>query len=199
MTAYLYTVFIVHLLVFATAFCRGVCYATFLLGIWRQALMYAPSELFLLEGTPAFYLVSLLKTTLLTSFPPVLYSKTVFIQYLASIFIATYRILQYKTFKAQGRQFYTCLSRSHYVQYSSFDSSTLVKLVWNNPLIRRKHLRLRLTELRATLIKEIIYHCISEANSTTRLASYPPSSQTLSPSYSYATRFANKVYFLRHQ
>ena len=79
MTAYLYTVFIVHLLVFATAFCRGVCYATFLLGIWRQALMYAPSELFLLEGTPTFYLVSLLKTTLLTSFPPVLYSKTVVI------------------------------------------------------------------------------------------------------------------------
>ena len=43
-------------------------------------------------------------------------------------------------------------------------------------------------ELKATLIMESIYHCVSEANSTSRLATYPPSSQALTPSY--ATRFA---------
>ena len=47
---------IVHLLICAIVFCRGVSYATFPSGIWRQALMFASRALFLREGTPTFYL-----------------------------------------------------------------------------------------------------------------------------------------------
>ena len=63
-------------------------------------------------------------------------------------------------------------------------SSTAAKMVWNSPIDSEETLETKMAEL----IKESIYHCVSEANSNGRLASYPPSSQALTPSY--ATRFA---------
>ena len=70
---------------------------------------------------------------------------------------------------------------------SSFDSSTAAKLVWNSPIDSEETFETKMAELKATLIKESIYYCVSEVNSTCRLATYPPSSQALTPSY--ATRF----------
>ena len=68
------------------------------------------------------------------------------------------------------------------------DSSTVVKFVWNSPIDSEETFETKMAELKAYPIMESIYHCVSEANSTSRLASYPPSSQALAPSY--ATRFA---------
>ena len=64
---------------------------------------------------------------------------------------------------------------------SSSDSSTVVKLVWNGPIDSEETFETKMAELKATLIKKSIYHCVSEANSTSHLASYPPSSQALTP------------------
>ena len=74
------------------------------------------------------------------------------------------------------------------IKSSSSDSSTAVKLVGNSPIDSEETFETKMAELKATLIKESIYHCVSEANSTSRLASYPPSSQASTPSY--GTRFA---------
>ena len=73
-------------------------------------------------------------------------------------------------------------------KYSSSDSSTVGKLVLYSPIDSEETLETKMAELKCTLIEENIYHCVSEANSTCRLASYSPSFQGLTPSY--ATRFA---------
>ena len=70
---------------------------------------------------------------------------------------------------------------------SSSDSSTASKLVWNSPIDSEETFETKMAELKAPIIKESTYHCVSGVNSTSRLASYPPSSQALN---NYATRFA---------
>ena len=45
-----------------------------------------------------------------------------------------------------------------------------------------------MAEMKTTLIKESIYHCVSESNSNDRLAARPRSADAQSPSY--ATRYA---------
>ena len=72
---------------------------------------------------------------------------------------------------------------------TSFDSSsTDVKLVWNIPLDSEETFEVKMAELKTTLIKESIYHCVSESNSNDRLAARPRSADAQSPSY--APRYA---------
>ena len=72
---------------------------------------------------------------------------------------------------------------------SSSDSSASVeaKLVWNSPLDAEEIFEVKMAELKATLIKESVYHCVSEKESNERLAVRPPRSQEGQPSY--ATRY----------
>ena len=72
---------------------------------------------------------------------------------------------------------------------SSSDSSASVeaKLVWNSPLDAEETFEVKMAELTATLIKESVYHCVSEKESNERLAVRPPRSQEGQPSY--ATRY----------
>ena len=72
------------------------------------------------------------------------------------------------------------------VKSSSSDSSTAVNLVWNSLIDSEETFETKM--VKANLIKEGINHFVKDANSTCSLASYPPSSQALTPSY--ATRFA---------
>ena len=50
---------------------------------------------------------------------------------------------------------------------SSSDSSASVeaKLVWNSPLDAEESFEAKMAELKATLIKESVYHCVSEKES----------------------------------
>ena len=70
----------------------------------------------------------------------------------------------------------------------STTSSTDVKLVWNSPLDSEETFEVKMAELKTTLIKESIFHCVSESNSNDRLAARPRSADAQSPSY--ATRYA---------
>ena len=51
---------------------------------------------------------------------------------------------------------------------SSDSSSNDVKVVWNSPLDSEETFDVKMAELKTTLIKESIYHCVSETNSNDR-------------------------------
>ena len=70
----------------------------------------------------------------------------------------------------------------------STDTSTEPKLVWNGPIDAEETFETKMSELKTKLIKESIYHCVSEKDSTNRIAGRPPLSQLTTPSY--ATHFA---------
>ena len=61
------------------------------------------------------------------------------------------------------------------------------KLVWNSPLDAEETFEVKMAELKATLIKESVYHCVYESESNKRLVVRPPHSQEGQPSY--ATRY----------
>ena len=64
---------------------------------------------------------------------------------------------------------------------SVFFASVEAKLVWSSPLDAEESFEVNMAELKATLIKESVYHCVSEKESNERLAVRPPPS--------YATRY----------
>ena len=70
---------------------------------------------------------------------------------------------------------------------SDSSASDESKLVWNSPLDAEETFEVKMAELKATLIKESVYHCVSEKESNERLAIRSPRSQEGQPSY--ATRY----------
>ena len=53
---------------------------------------------------------------------------------------------------------------------SDYSASVEAKLVWNSPLDAEEIFEVKMAELKATLIKESVYHCVSEKESNERLA-----------------------------
>ena len=71
---------------------------------------------------------------------------------------------------------------------SSTDTSVESKLIWNGPIDAEEIFETKMSELKTKLIKESIYHCVNEKDSSDRIAARPSLSQLTTPSY--ATRFA---------
>ena len=99
-------------------------------------------------------------------------TKTVVIQYLALNFIASYRVLNdLKSKKDTFSLFFIFFRAMASKSTTSDSSSTDVKLVLNSPLDSEETFEVKMAKLKTTLIKESIYHCVSESNSNDRLIS----------------------------
>ena len=73
------------------------------------------------------------------------------------------------------------------VKSSSFATSAEPTLIWNGPIDAEETFETKMSELKTKLIKESIYHCVNEKDSTDRIAARPLLSQLTTPFY--ATRF----------
>ena len=57
---------------------------------------------------------------------------------------------------------------------SSTDTSVESKLIWNGPIDAEETFETKMSELKTKLIKESIYHCVHEKDSSDRIAARPP-------------------------